>query len=214
MSRLFTGRPNKIRRNVQIVQHSCIILICAWLSIASTAQESQTAQTHALPPSHKASPAPFSHIYMHFLLYQNHLDQAAAEREKQGKDGAWLRDHFQQKLGFSGTQFALIRASAHRLDSKLKANRTQALTIIQNDRARRQSDLASPMQGMSVAALKALSKEREDLISREEADLDRNLGPDAAIKLQAFLKNDFVRKTHPRAPWGTPPLSRPKVVRP
>jgi hypothetical protein len=182
------------------------------LTVTSVGQETKARE---LPKVRGVSPAPYSHVYMHFLLYQNHLDKAAADREKVGKDGAWLRDHFQKKLGFTPEEFALIRASAHRMDSKLNANRSQAMIVIQNDRAARLTDSSSSqLRIVPSPELKSLAKQREEMIQREEADLDRKLGPDAAAKLQKFLKNDFVRNEGHQSPLGPPPMARHKLVQP
>src|SRR6266478_3630227 len=52
-----------------------------------------------ITPKSQKERAPLSHLYWHFLLYQNHLDRAAADHEQQGKDGRWLSNHFQKQLG-------------------------------------------------------------------------------------------------------------------
>ena len=182
------------------------------LAAVSVAQEKAS---RLLPKVRGVSRAPYSHIYMHFLLYQNHLDKAAAERELEGKDGAWLRNSLQKRLGFSSSQFALVRASALRLDSKLKANTAQAQTILQTDRAARLSSLATPQAVSSPSAeIKNLSKQREDTILAEESDLDRKLGPVAATKLQTFLKNEFLRSTRNQPPFKLPAEPHLKAVQP
>jgi len=165
-----------------------------------------------LPSVRKASRAPLSHIYMHFLLYQNHLDRAAAAREKEGKDGSWLRDHFQQVLGFTASQFAIVRVGARQLEDDLKANRDQAIAVIEADRTSHPDHTgAARVRAVPSPQLEDLVKQREDLIEHAEADLDRKLGPEAAAKLQAFLKNNFIRNTTSRPPYVRPQSSLPML---
>jgi hypothetical protein len=156
------------------------------------------------PPIPKMTRPPLSHVYLHFLLYQNHLDKVAATREEQGKDGSWLRDHFQQRLGFTGSQFAVVRSTGLRLESELKEIEGRAKAIAQADLA------AHPRTPNNLSALPApnpqlrdLTKEREELIQREVAKLDEELGPEPAAKLQAFLESNFLQNAtglhpHPR----------------
>src|SRR5262249_31559410 len=44
--------------------------------------------------------APLSHLYWHFLVYQNHLDKTAAAREQRGRAGSWWANHSRQGGGF------------------------------------------------------------------------------------------------------------------
>jgi len=147
------------------------------------------------------------HLYWHFLLYQNHLDQAAAQREANGKDGAWLRDHFQKKLGFTDAQFAVIRSTARRLDGELKAVDAQAMAIINADHAANPlSPGTLPMWRAVPPELKALSQQHEALILSEVAGLKGTLGTDLAARLDTFLQTEVARNVtvqkfhHPSTP--------------
>lgn len=134
---------------------------------------------------------PLPHLYMHFLLYQNHLDRAAAAHEEQGKDGSWLRDHFQQQLGFTYAQFGSVRSTGVRLESELKQIGAEAMAIVQADRAARlENTTASKLPNSQLADL---TKQRENLIQREIDSLNRELGPEASAKLQDFLENHFLQ---------------------
>ncbi len=192
-----------------------------WISFALVpvfvvASFSQQPRQKQLPKERKAVRAPLSHIYMHFLLYQNHLDKAAEEREKEGKDGSSLRDHLQKAVGFTPSEFSLVRESARDLETKLKANRAQAIPIIQRDRAIRLSNPSEllPARISPSPELVELRKQREELIKEEETNLDSRLGPEAAAKLQAFLKDKFVRNPRPQLPLNLVPESRRAAVQP
>jgi hypothetical protein len=137
---------------------------------------------------------PLPHLYWHFLMYQNHLDQVAAQRMASGKDGSWLSNHFEQKLGFTDAQFAVVRSTAQRLQVNLRAVDAQAKAIIA---AGHQG--APPYPGTShpwgpfPPELKALAEQHEGVIQTEVANLKAALGPGAAAQLETFLQNDFAR---------------------
>jgi hypothetical protein len=146
------------------------------------------------------------HLYWHFLLYQNHLDRVAATREQQGKNGKWLRDHFQKRLAFTDTQFAAVRAAAQRLEAQLKDIRAKAMPIIQADR--QLAGLGMPTGSPPVptggvrdpnrarpgrAQLQELQLQHEAAITNEMNRLKQDLGPEASAKLENFLQNDLAR---------------------
>ena len=159
-------------------------LLCVLVAAPTVAQT-----TFPLPPNAQKVPTSLPHIYWHFLLYQNHLDQLALRREQQGKDGTALRNHFQQKLGFSNAQFAVVRTAAQRLQSELSSLDSQAQAIINAARA------ANPLQpgvpyiaGPVPPELKTLQQQHEDVIQSEVTNLKSSLGPDLAARLDAFLQ--------------------------
>ena len=146
----------------------------------------------------KVTPAPFSHVYMVFLLAQNHLDKRERALKLEGKDSSQLHDRYQKMLGFTPSEFATIRAGARRLDSRLKANRAQVATLIQADREARIHDPSIPPHTRTASPeVRRLFKKREALILSAEADLDQKLGPKTASKLHFYLQNNFVRQTVP-----------------
>jgi hypothetical protein len=151
-----------------------------------------------------------AHLYLHFLLYQNHLDRAAAAREQQGKDGKWLSNHFQQRLGFTADQFALVRATAQRLEPELKDIKAQAVVIVQADRAWVQVHPEASRSRLPVgdaaavgaairsapvrpgwAKLKQLQQQQETTIQQEVETLKAALGPAPAAKLDNLIQNEW-----------------------
>ena len=112
------------------------------------------------------------HLYWHFLTVQNHLDQEAAKRQQEGKNGAWLREYFQQQLRFSDGQIALVRSTAQRLQTELEALDAQAKAIIDREHAARaQQASVSGSWGLVPDELKALDQKHEDLIQTEVSNL-------------------------------------------
>jgi hypothetical protein len=165
------------------------------------------------------------HLYWHFLMYQNHLDRAAAAHEKQGKNGKWLRNHFQQRLGFTDEQFAPVRTTAQRLAPELAAIKAQAVAIAKQDRVWIKANMAGNrprlVAGDSAARvealknapghaqLKQLQQQFEDTIQHEVDSLKTALGPHSAAKLDNLVQNDWSRQvTLIRVQPGTLPSLR------
>jgi len=132
------------------------------------------------------------HLYWHFLMYQNHLDQAAAQHEANGKDGTWLSNHFEQKLGFTDAQFAIVRAAAQRLAPEIRALDAQAKAFIDADHAANPRQPGSrPPSRPTPPQITALMHQHEAVIQQEVTNLKRALGPDLAARLDNFLQTQF-----------------------
>src|SRR5216683_2133883 len=95
---------------------SCLVLFAGLIVSRASGQANPVPNL----PTPTITQPPLSYLYLSFLISQNHLDKAAATREAEGKDGAWLRNHFQDRLGFTGSQFSVIRSTGLRLESELK----------------------------------------------------------------------------------------------
>jgi len=68
-----------------------------------------------------SAPTPLPYLYYDVLMDQIHLDEAAAEHEKQGKDGTWLRNHLQENLRFNATEMEYVRRAAGRMKKETEA---------------------------------------------------------------------------------------------
>lgn len=152
-------------------------------------------QTSGNPPATQASSPTrvrLPILYRESLAYQSHLDAAAAALQAQGKDGNWLRNHFQEKLGFSDQQFASVRQTAVRLAEELKAQDAKAKAIIDAIHAQYPRTITDPSQLPPVPLeLIALQKGRDAIVAQEIANLKTALGASAASKLDSFLEHNF-----------------------
>lgn len=167
-----------------------MLVVALFCLLATSAGFGQTASSS--PSANQNLRAPMSHLYWHFLLHQQHLDKTAASREQQGKDGSWLRTYYQQRLGFSDSQFSNVREAAVQLKSDLKQIDDEVQAIIRVDRARHSRVLLSTNDLPSVPPrLMELRDQREAVIQRDMDNLRGALGPKLAAKLDAFLENDF-----------------------
>jgi hypothetical protein len=206
--RLLRNRDGDGRRGLVLRRVGLVFL---WVLFATAAQ-GQVASTSVSKRVVVTKPVTLTHTYAIFLLYQNHLDQAAAAREQGGKDGSWLRDHFQVQLGFSASQFATVRATGLRLELELKDLDSRARTIAQADIAARPPGTRPEPN----SKIRDLTQEREDTILREIGSLNQQLGQIAAAKLQSFLTNDFIQthsnvEPHPRPLLKKIPASSPST---
>jgi hypothetical protein len=148
--------------------------------------------------------APESHLYWHFLLYQNHLDRVAAIRDKQGKSGEPLRNHFQQRLHFTDAQFAIVRSEGLRLETELNTVNAKVKPIVAQDREwiKLHGRSAGPPPGHPQ--VQQLQKEHEAVIGNSVERLNRALGAETATKFQSFIDIEWapqvtVHTFHPRA---------------
>jgi hypothetical protein len=140
----------------------------------------------------QSKPVSVPHLYWHFLIYQHHLDQLAVEDEKQGKDGGWLRSYLQSKLSMTDEEFQPIRESADRLDSAITSLNAEASADVSAYKAARSKEGSSSWSAQQYRQkLKELTGQRDAAINKEIDTLNAALSPDAAQKLQDYIKNTF-----------------------
>jgi len=152
-------------------------------------------------PAAAQQPIPIEHQYLHLLRWQIHLDKVAAEHEKQGKDGAWLRNALQKQLHFTDQQFAPVRESAQRLASSLNAIDAKAKSTMTGYRAQSTNGRLSAEQRAALRAqIRPIQAERENALAAEIATLNANLGPDGTARLRRFIDKQFSK-----APQGAKP---------
>jgi hypothetical protein len=169
-----------------------LCLLVYLLAFGQATPAAPQAGQNASPQGVQNGRASLSHLYWHFLLYQSHLDKTAAAREQQGKDGNWLRNHYQQRLGFKDTDFALVREAAARLESDFQRIDSEVRTIIKADRARHPRVLSSPHDLPPVPRrLLELRDEREAVMQSDLDSLRGALSPELVAKLDAFLEKEF-----------------------
>jgi len=176
------------------------MLMVGWLCAAATLPLS--AQTQP-PAAHKETP-PLSHLYWHFMMHQLHLDQVAAARTQQGKNGAWLRNYYQQQLGFNDAQFQPVRDTATQLQAELKAINDRVQTLVTADQASHVHHMSGPQDlPPPIAELAQLAQQHEAILQKEMGNLQAALGPDRAAKLDDFLQKNMAPKVTMK--WLAPP---------
>ena len=195
-----TGKGDWMTNRIETWRRAgLLVLLAGGLAFAQTAGPAATAQ--AAPPG----ALPLRLLYRHFLAVQNHLDRAAAAHDQEGKDGSWLRNHYQHELGFTDAQFTAIRQTALRLESELKEQDAQAKAVIDAAHAQQARTPGSPAD--VPPELVELQKGRDSLIDQEVALLRTELGLEAAGRLDTYLQRNFtsnlkVRTVPPPPPHG------------
>lgn len=138
------------------------------------------------------------------MMHQLHLDQVAAARTQQGKNGAWLRNYYQQQLGFTDAQFQPVRDVATQLQSELKAIDDRVQALVTADQASHSHQSTSPQAlPPPIAELTQLSQQREATLQKEMANLQAVLGPQRAAQLDDYLQKNMAPKVTMK--WMSPP---------
>jgi hypothetical protein len=129
---------------------------------------------------------PVEHLYWHFLAYQHHLDEVAAIRDLQGKNGDVARTKLQSELGFSTADYAVIHTSATRLTTHLKNIDVKTKTLLASAKSSGSGSSSSVHE-----QLKALSAERESTIQAEIDTINQSLTTEQRAALKAYILKIF-----------------------
>jgi hypothetical protein len=147
---------------------------------------------------------PPDHLYWHFLEYQLYLDRTAAGQESEGQNPE-INKHYQTKLGFSDSQFAIVRQVATKLDSDLKGLDSQARPII--DQFRKDYPPGKVLSPPPVPTrLVELQQQREIIISSAAESLKKRLGALPTAKMDDMLNKEFA----PRVTFQSLTVPMPK----
>lgn len=131
----------------------------------------------------------------HLLAWQNHLDQVADEHEKRGKDGRWLRDYVQNRLGLEEGLFAPVHESAQRLAETLQTIDQEARAILDEKRmASLQSRTSTSTDSGNSTQLHQLTLDRQQAIHDEIVRLRDEMEPDAFERLNGKLDKQTVQQ--------------------
>jgi hypothetical protein len=145
---------------------------------------------------------PLHHLYWHFLRFQRHLDKRADALEQEGRtqDAATVRNHLQKDLKFTDAQMALVRQAGLRLEKNLEVIRAQIRPIIYEDLQWRKLHGRSAGPPPGAGQVHASQKQHEAAILNAVAQLNQQLGPEAAARLRAYVDSHVTgHKIHPRA---------------
>ncbi len=162
-------------------KRSLFTFLCALLLLCVSAHPAigQSTQTQANTPS-QPKPVSLPHLYWHFLIHQNDLDNMAAKLQAKGRDGDALRSDLQIRLGFSNADYAPIRTSSQRLASELKPINDQLRSLAH-----------TPANASQVRKLIA---ERDMYIENEASILSVELSPQNKAALEKFMAQFFAPK--------------------
>jgi len=164
------------RRRISPKLAAALLALCALPQLVS----GQAAQNPPSTPSSQLQPVSLPHLYWHFLIHQNDLDNLAAQLTTQGSDGLALRNDMQTRLGFSDADYAPIRTSAQRLATELQPIESQ-LKSMQGS-------------GWNGSQAQALIAQRETYIGNEIYNLSIELSAPNKAALESFMTAFFALK--------------------
>lgn len=181
----------KPRSMVRLCRYSLVVTFLTFM-LGSCAIRAQTTQSPS--PQRASTGVSVAHLYWHLLMWQNHLDQAAANHERAGRDGTWLRTYLQTRLGFNDDQFRPVRLAAQHLQATIAGLNAQAQTIVKQQGVLRDERLLSASDSHSdLPELTELTQLREAAINRQIAQMNAALGPVNSERLRIFVVRVFAR---------------------
>lgn len=86
-----------------------VALLCILVGAAAFGQGENPSSSTAQQPR-----MPLPDLYWRFLISQNRFDREATALEQHGHNASYLRSFYQQRLGFSDSEFAKVREAAGR----------------------------------------------------------------------------------------------------
>ena len=154
------------------------------------APQSTGTQMPSTTSAQQPRPIPLSHLYMHFFLYEAHLEHVADAHPEVPKGGA-IKDHMRKKTGLSEAEWQTVSATSLRMETTLNTLNTQAKALIDSDTKTCQfSKLSCLSAPPNLPQLKQLQKQRDQIITTEIAALETALGPKDTARLHAYLQSD------------------------
>ena len=151
---------------------------------------------------------PLSHLYVHFYLYEAHVERVALAHPHAAAKGGSAKDHLRKRAGLSQAEWQHVTASSQRMESALTAFNAQSQALIQSDRATcKVSTMACLPAPPNLQKLSQLHKQREQAVADENSSLESALGAEATRKFRAFLQGDFANhiKVFTNMPATAPP---------
>lgn len=161
--------------------------------------QSQSSATSAGNPT----PVPSQILWFHFLSSVNHNDAVAAKLQAQGRDGGWLRNAHQRRLGFTDQQFAPIRSSAQQMRADLDEMGKKIQTAKQA--AHLQVGEKFPPE------VSDLMKQRQALVANRISSLQATLGPETSGILTAYLRSYIAPKVTTEVAGPDPSVRHAKM---
>ena len=193
------------------------IIICLSVIVAIAAGvtfKDQRSQGHGKPalPQQQSQAVPDYEVYR--MLFHHHLmlKQKAAELEKQGKDGKFLRDYYRREAKLTddeATSFDEIAADCEqrvaKQDAKAKAIIDAAFAKNGNGRLAKDAKPPEP-----PPELRTLWDERNAIITRAEIALQAAFGHSEFARFESYVKRDVVPHLSTSPGQPRPPTMRPK----
>jgi hypothetical protein len=170
-----------------------LISLLGLLSIGLIQSSCQTVSEPSQAGPNMSNTVPLSHLYWHFLTYQHHLDEVAANQEKEGRSGAAARSMMQAKLSMSDEHFEPVHRASDRLHASM-ANlnaRAEHLRSVYVSLNPPKDGPLTPQQQSVHDQLKKMNEEREELLTEQMNRLDNELAPNDRTVFQEFVRKQI-----------------------
>lgn len=188
--------PDRIKPTLGL----CLAAVSLLFSIGPLA--AQTAPSSTATPSASAAQIPLAHLYLHFFLYEAHLEHLAEQHSLQTFNGKPLKDQMRKASGLTESEWQTISTASLSMEATHKDLSAQAKTL---ENADRQACLSSPTACKpppSLNQLIGIHNQHQQALQRNIQTVESTLGASSTAKLQAYLQSEIA--SHIRLATLTP----------
>lgn len=195
-----------------IICLSVVVVIAAGLAFRFQRSQGQGKPALTQQQVQQAHPVPDYEVYR--MLFHHHmmLKQKAAELEKQGQDGRFLREHYRREAKLTDDEAASFDAIAADCEQQVAKQDAKAKAII--DAAFAKNGNGKLAKGAKPpeppAELRTLWDERNAIITRAETALQAAFGSSEFARFESYVKRDVVPHVSTSPSQPRPPSMRPK----
>ena len=192
-----------------------IICICVVVAIAAGVAfkfQKPQGQAKQTQPQQQQQAIPSFEVYR--MLFHHHmmLKQKAAELEKQGKDGKFLREYYRHEATLTDDEAASFDAIATDCEQQVAKQDAKAKAIIdaalaKNGNGKLAKDIKPPDP---PPELRTLWDERNAIITRAEIALQATFGNSEFTRFESYVKRDVVPHLSTSSSPPRPPTMRPR----
>ena len=159
---------------------------------ASSAAQTGTGTIPSSTPPAQPPKIPLSHLYLHFFLYEAHLEHLAEEHPIKNVNGAPIKEHLRKRIGLSPAEWQSIAASSLRMETSIRASQAQIHALASAEiQACRASPATCPRVPPNLAQVRELERQRDQSIDLEVSNLESTLGADSTAKLHTYLQGQL-----------------------
>jgi uncharacterized protein YdbL (DUF1318 family) len=190
-----------MRRPIVFTSIALSLALAASLVVVWAAnRESKTKPKQVAKPLDKANtqarPIPEHLMYWHLFEHKVLLDRKAEEAEKQGRSGEEFRAHYKNSAKLNEREAEILASVAKETYDKVTAQDAKAKALIDKLRAKGLDGTVKPGQTNPEvpAELKALQKERDEMVMTGVKKLREGFGPEGAGVFDSFVKEHVGQK--------------------
>ena len=159
-------------------------------SVSPTAQSGSGTTPSSTAPAQPPK-IPLSHLYLHFFLYEAHLEHLAEDHPIKNVNGAPIKEHLRKRIDLSPAEWQSIAASSLRMETSIRASQAQIHALASADiQACRASPATCPHVPPSLAQVRELERQRDQAIDLEIKNMESALAGLTA-KLHTYLQGQL-----------------------